>query len=478
MSLIEFYKRTLNTAGFVYDDEGFIKAPRANGKPIQVVDSGRPMVLPTPEHKNSLTEVIDGEATLVKTLFNPLNEDAVKGESISLRKLKNAMEHKLNFSLAMTVELLLELGLSLEMQKKASLNLNKFIGSLNKARTSNVKDLIDEGSIDRWLKIYKASIKAGPTKGLIHTYLKRGGMLNGTKYNRLATASFPIYKLLDTVNKNTPLLGVKMRGKDPKVLKLIFEYIFTGIDDNPEKYAIGSLDPVSPGFISLTKLYITIANRLNELLNDLKFMDEVVSTSAIIDVKITEDELDKLDIYKNELAAIPSDIDAGRHRSLVKDAPTEQPKQEKATARSILNSQNGIAESVANYTPTQAIVQQVLHNNNTVPAPIQQQQVPPVQQQQVQTVDTSGMTAAQKILYGNMQVPNTQQVQQQRPMGINTMTQQVQQQQMVMPNNMAMTNQYAVPQQLPMQNNMYQHQSPMQQRPMGINTMTGYNRGY
>jgi len=478
MKLIEFYKRTLNTAGFVYDDEGFIKAPRANGKPIQVVDAGRPMVLPTNEHKSSLTEVIDGEVTLVKTLFNPLNEDAVKGESISLRKLKNAMEHKLNFSLAMTIELLLELGLSLEMQKKASLNLNKFIGSLNKARTNNVKDLIDEGSIDRWLKIYKASIKAGPTKGLIHTYLKRGGMLNGTKYNRLATASFPIYKMLDSVNKNTPLLGVKMRGKDPKVLKLIFEYIFTGIEDNPEKYAIGSMDDTSPGFISLTKLYLTIANRLNELLNDLKFMDEVVSTSAIIDVKITEDELDKLDIYKNELAAIPSDIDAGRHRALVKDAPAEQPKQEKVTARSILNSQNGIAESVANYTPTQAIVQQVLHGNNNQ-VPVQQQPVMPVQQQQqnVQTVDTSGMTAAQKILYGNMQVPNTQQIQQQRPMGINTMTQQVQQQQMVMPNNMAMPNQYGVPQQMPMQN-MYQQQPPMQQRPMGINTMTGYNRGY
>jgi len=453
MGLIKFYEDVLASVGLTVDKDGFILVPGEGDSTDKTILVGeKVLVLPTKDRLENLTSTIDGKVVVNNTIFNPLKEDPVKGESESLKKLKNIIDIRLSYSLATVIEHLLKLGADLELQKKASLNLTSFIGSLNSVRTGNMKNVIDDGTLTRWGNVYSAAINSTSTKALLHMFLKKGGMLAGVKYNRLAVMTAPMYKELGKIDKNIPLYGVKLRPKDIEVFKLLYEYIFINID-NPEKYMVGSQDGTSPGFISLFELYIHVATRLNGLLKELMFIDKENVESGLLNIKVTVDDLKNLDRFSNELAIIPSDLDVNRPaRSLVAEVPQQVPMTNapqttgKVTARSILEEQrkNALGQ-----------IQQANVMQNTM-LPIQQN---------VPMEQPMNMNPVKKILYGNIAIPNGSNTGQARPIGINNIQAmqqaQVMQQQpmmqpnMMQPNNMGMPNQYGMP----------------QQRPMGVNIM-------
>lgn len=438
MSLMKFYTDALTSVDLNVTDDGFVKIQ--SGKRNQMVMVNKhPLVLPIKEQITSLNEVQeDGSLKVTKTLFNPLNEDVVKGESESLKKLKNMMDIKMSFTLNLIFNNLLKLGSDLDLQKKASLNLTSFISTLNKAKGRNVKVAVDENSIIKWNKIYEKNMISTATKGLIHTYLKRGGVFNNNKYNCLATINFPAYKELLKLDKKPQMYGIKLRPKDVEVYKLVYEFIFKDINEK-DSFMLGSNDKKSPGFISLFSMYIHIGERLNELLNDLAFIDKDIVKGGKVNLNLTLEDIEGCSKYGNELAMIPSDLNASKK---IQNRLLSNNKQNQTTnTHGTVNLQNLLHGTPQN---------QVVTN----------QQIPTVVEEPL--VDTTGMSTAQKILYGTSPRPN---VQQHRPMGVNN----VQSQQQV-PMNQIPLQQF---QQQPQMNN-YQQQpvyQQSQQRPMGVNNM-------
>ena len=187
-----------------------------------------------------------------------------------------------------------------------------------------------------------------------------------------------MYDELEKYVKDGSIYGVKLRPKDVKVFKIIYEYIFNNINVK-DYYTFGSTDKNSPGFISLFKLYINIVERLNELISMLEFTDEI-DEFAKMELHISSEDLDNIARFDRELAVIPSDTDVNRSMDrLVGTSLVNEPAKTvdgKLDARTLLYGNN--------YAQNQNI-------------PLQQ----PVQQNIAPALDTSNMTVAQKILYGN-----------------------------------------------------------------------------
>ncbi|MCI4435310.1 MAG: hypothetical protein JHC33_00680, partial [Ignisphaera sp.] len=314
--MLDFYKRVLNSMGLPVDEDGYIYTSSADDKMMLTVN-GKPLVLPTKEHLNTLLATNEsGDIELTKIPYNPLNENVIKGDTESLKRTKLIIEKKLGGALAVAGELLLTLASNTALQKKTTMELNKFLGNINSAQNPGIKKLVDDASLDAWAKIYNNSIIT--PKGAFSIFLKKSGTYEGVKYNRLATAESVIYTYLLEAVKDVPLYGVKLRNKDITIFRLIFEFLLPDMDSKHTIH-IGSNDNESPGFISLFKLFIKIATRTNEIIKSLSFVNESLANEGVLPITVSYDELDLLSKYKNDLLSIPSETDLTRSKVAAKN---------------------------------------------------------------------------------------------------------------------------------------------------------------
>lgn len=304
-TLIEFYKDTLSSLGFPTNNEGYILVGEGEEKMPITVD-GKPLVLPLKKHIGSILDTNDdGEIIVTKVLYNPLKESAIKGNSLSLVKTKTFVEGRLSFSLAMAGYLLLTLANKQELQKKVSFEISKFLSAIHGIKNMNIKELVDDKSIQTWLNLFNNAMDNG--LGYIKIYLKKSGKENGVKYNRLAVLSSPVYSELIEADANTPVMKIKLRNKDLKVFKILFEYLLDGISESPNTVTVGSNDLESPAFISLMELYLKIMTKINTVVQELSNIDKEKAEAAYTLLSISLDELKDLNRYTTEVNIIPSE---------------------------------------------------------------------------------------------------------------------------------------------------------------------------
>ena len=379
-TLNEFYEKVLLSTGLIVTEDGYVKAPLRGRSKVSdnITFKGKTLVLPLRQHFDTMTDIIDGKKELIKVIFNPLKEDVIKGDSESLAKLKSMIEVRLSHSLNNIFNAIISLALNKEKQKHMSLELTSLFASMKEAKNQNITNVIDENTLEKFKKIASALVVPSNTKGLIHFYLKKGGVVNNVKYNRLAISSFPMYEELEKYVKDGSIYGVKLRPKDVKVFKIIYEYIFNNINVK-DYYTFGSTDKNSPGFISLFKLYISIVYRLNELISLLEFTDEI-DEFAKMELHITSEDLDNIARFDRELAVIPNDTEVNRSM-------------DRLIGNSLVNEQVKTAEGKLD-------ARSLLYGNNVQPN-YNIPTVQPIQNNVAPTLDTSNMSVAQKILYGN-----------------------------------------------------------------------------
>ena len=377
--LNEYYKKIINNIGLFTDDEGFIYGGDPENK-ILITTLGKPLVLPTEEHvKTIFTDDPEEGIIINKILYNPLNEEVIKKDSESLAKTKLVVETRIALMLEVVGELLLHLASNKVLQTKTSLNLNKFLGSINDAKRATIKNLIDDNVINNWSKLCKASRSNGNSS--IKIYLKKGGVAgDGVKYTRLATISVTALEHLLKAEKDEQVLGVTLRPKDIRLFIILYNFLLNV--ENKHTIELGSNSTESPGFMSLMELYINIGTRLENLLRDLK--DVAVSIESliepVIDMKVDElKEVDHSPIIKQELLSLPNEIDLNRQ---------VEAKRKTAIIASDLNSNLNKPRAVASNPilaeATQQVTQPVLQQ--VVPQQVTQ---PVVQQQVIQQAPTN-----------------------------------------------------------------------------------------
>ena len=328
--LIDFYKSTLDSLGLIYDDEGYVYIP-GTSKPTLVLQDELPLCLPTKEAIDTMLEDTGGEIKILKVLYNPIDENVVKGDNRTLVKTKSVVEKRLAHSIMMLGLLLLKVANNTALQKKVhSLEINTFLASLADVKKQNMKEIVDQKTIDQWMEIYQRYLKND--NNVVDIYLKKSATYNGVKYNRLATFTNNIYNEVLGAN-GVPVAGVKLRPKDYEIYSKVFEFILVDMDEN-KVISIGSEDKYSPAFMALMTLYVRLMNRINTFNRILADVDPEVADSGYTEITISEEDVNSVKAYSAEVKNIPTAMDIERRVATANITPqvvdTKQPAQQVA----------------------------------------------------------------------------------------------------------------------------------------------------
>lgn len=354
--LIDFYQQVIENVGLSVDDEGYIYNISSEDDKIMITNDGKPMVLPTREHIKSIySKDDDGNPVISKSLFNPLNEDVVKGDSPSFKKLKIFIECRLNHVFYLICKGLLILAENKNLQRKTSLEINKFLASIGEASGKGIKSVVDGKTIESWDKMYSNSLKK--PVGIFNIVVKKQGKYEGETYNRLAILGSNLYDELLEIDREGTAYDVKLRPKEFIVFRKLFEYMLPDLDENGT-VNVGSNDDVSPAFISLVAMYVKLRSKWNKIVSQIKDVDKTLESSCYVSNLITIRELEDLDAYSSELKTIPNEIDLNRNM-----VSSQQRITDPGIPTSVLNT-NTVSKPISN-----------MNRFPTAPVPVQQPEV-------------------------------------------------------------------------------------------------------
>jgi len=327
--LVSFYKELLKSLDFEVDSQGRIFIAQGDNKrPLTI--NGLPVVLPTTKNIRSAVEIINGIPTTVKVIFNPIEENAIKGENNSMKKLRQIIELKINSLIYQIGESLFNLFYNSDKEIN-NLQILKFATLLNRHKASGMKSPIDEKTITNWIKLYKDILSNHYSS---HAYgklfVKRGGKLNNIKYNRIVSLGFPFVENLEPLKPNKEkFLNIKLRTKDKHAYISLFEFLFNSdLEALLDGYKFGSLNKIAPGFHATMMVYDFVYKSFKPIID------------VLLDLDLEDRELEFL-----KLSPLPVDINnLGDFIDNLEPIITRIPKE-----MNLLESQNNIP---ANNAPT------------------------------------------------------------------------------------------------------------------------------
>ena len=306
MKLIKIYESVLRFAGFSSDDNGFISNVLAGQKQPAIVD-GKQLVLPTQHNLRNFNP--DNHI-----IFHPAVENILRGESVILVKLKQAINIRLNFTIGAIAQSLLNLIASPALHHKLNPDQLRIMMA--------VKD-VDETTVNNYIKhVLLAGAQKNAESLFVHIYLKRGGFLNNRKHPRVGVVYFPFYHDLiefskdNKENKDHGYRIDKLRVKDRESLKQLFDFMIPDIEKE-ERYNAASDHKMCPYFDALLQTAALIASQLNDLLDlyeeFIEDAEQMKFDSEWIELFQSLEDLDK------EFRAIP--VQAGNEGQVERQEP-------------------------------------------------------------------------------------------------------------------------------------------------------------
>lgn len=301
MKIIELYKEIL-AAGYLFaDKEGMISA-KVKGSTMPFLIDGKRLVLPTKEHlKNS-----DWSNRIV---FHPLSENILRGESKVLERFRNNINMRLNYVLSMVADQLFKLVVNVGGHKHLSPDQSVILSSVKNA---------DEKAYTAFGNLVEDMGLSNKTKCIVHIYLKKGGVVDGKKYNRAAIVTFPLYEEL--LKNQKQVFGVTIASaKHREAIKQLLEFILPGIE-KPHYFDRGSESQIAPYLDCLMQGVLGIASRINNIIDEYgQFMD---STDELRYSDGWVEVFENLEQLKAEIRSIP--MQAGNEGSIGDPAAATQ----------------------------------------------------------------------------------------------------------------------------------------------------------
>jgi hypothetical protein len=307
------------------------------------------------ENNNSITYTKNGEKILATcnkkpvlvhydaTVTNPFDLILLNLHSqfmnCSYYLLKNQISSMLSSKINTVLSSLLQYTSNTDLHYQGCKELDQLILDLQKIDNANNRSSIDAKTSDKWRTLYKI-IQEQPIQDIlirlnqkfepievddqesIDTYNKRFNPKN-TQATYIANCpfielSFPFYELL-IKSDNAKLLGVDIEQKDIDIFKMLYEYIFEGIDtlenyrfltkklwnkipkdDNERIYIVEETPTAYP--LMLMRVFIKMANRLDQVLEQLSFMNKLDIESKMFNLTITEEMVNDLEESKHYLS--------------------------------------------------------------------------------------------------------------------------------------------------------------------------------
>lgn len=249
MKLLDVYKSILEAAAFTVDKDGYVSINNelfvgAPNEPATM--GGKRIVLPTDEHLRNPS--VDS-----KIIFHPLREQAMKGESEIVAKLRGALTIRLNFAIGALMSELLGIAAEVGKHKKLSPDQSEMLIA--------GKDVTEDTQVtfsDLLMRIYDGTA----SKGFVTLYLKKSGVVDTVSYFRVGVVSFPFYEELLKEDQDK-YYGITLTKKTRLTLLRMFEYVIPGIA-TPNLYNKGSNSAVAPIMDSLMRAFGGVASRVND----------------------------------------------------------------------------------------------------------------------------------------------------------------------------------------------------------------------
>jgi len=472
-ALIKFYKDILEMLDLEITDEGLINI-NIGGDVVPLHIGNLPAYLPTDDNIRNMVDVSSGSPKPNKVLFNPLQEDVIKGTNESFLTIKKVMELKL-VSVAYQIGESL-LGIIANKSEINDMSLIKFINMLNGYKAPGMKQVIDGNTVKLWVDLY-SEILSNLDYKYIKFYIKKGGKIDNVKYNRVGTITYPLYEKVTDFNiKTEKLLGYKLRNKDKFAIETLLKFMFGSMDIKDNQF--GSFNKISPSMHTLFMLYDHTYKSLEPIINaliDHGVEDDVAKKLTIRPLPIRIEAIgDFIDNLENKIKSIPIEGEVVRRQQ-----------QTAVPVNSINDTKRDIAKKEGSFwdrfgkdnnKQIQQTVQPVNPYQQQVQQPMVQQQQQMVQQQpnmyQQPTMQQPSMFAqrSQEIAMENVYRPNVVGVQQP---AFNTM-----QQPAVNPFVSTEPDPWTKSEYRGMMQQPNMYQQPMMQQSMASNMMPSMNNGW
>lgn len=241
MDLISLYKAILASLNITASPEGLLTLQMEDNEFPATID-GKRLVLPT-------RDVLRAGNWDNLMAFHPLSENPLRGESQVIDMLRRAAGLRCSLVLTDLMQEFAYLGRDTGRHKTIPPKAADVLSAVQG---------VDEKFVATLVKILERQEPAGANR-LMSIYLKRGGTYRGEKAARVAVVDFPI---LDQIEEEEEIFGVKLRKKDYEILKSLFLYILPDSDDR-ETYSAPSTSMTAPYFDALMRGFVKVADQLN-----------------------------------------------------------------------------------------------------------------------------------------------------------------------------------------------------------------------
>lgn len=297
--LIDFYKQILKLGGLVTDKEGLVSATIEDAS-VPITVKGKRLALPTKENMGKTADL---------TIFHPLNENFLRGESDVMQRYRRDINTRMNFVIGCLMEELLTLITSTGEHQKLTPDQSEVL---------SVAPDADESTLTRFSQLLKAMGVGDKEKSFVNIYLKKTATIKGKVYKRGAIVTFPFYKEL--IKKEKTIYGVTLRIKDRDSIQKLMEFLIPGIADE-ESYNRGSSGDLSPFLESLLKGVIGVASNINSIAETYK--DFLALYEQYVYSHEWVDTMDNIHLLEPEIRMIP--MQAGNEGSVMATVSTAPP---------------------------------------------------------------------------------------------------------------------------------------------------------
>jgi len=314
MSLIEIQKRILSEIGLYVKDDGTILDIK---KSIKTLVTCNKKLFTTND-----TLVLQGNKYTQLNLMS-------KKYSCTSSLIQKHVQYTLSSKLELLFSSLMKFVSNPEYHTEDTQELNQLVFKLLKITNSSVEDIIPLKTVEKLSSIFKiikkqvaddALIKITPKieyvvvedKKVLSRYKKIYTAKNKevvfTQQELLNTVSFPLYETLKATN-DSKLLGVDMEDTELKILQEIYKFTFKDINNandfrfpekvlfneyhknNTEIYNVLIDNTLVSQPLMMLKIFIKMANHIDNLLEQLPFIDK----SKMFNLTITEEILEQFE---------------------------------------------------------------------------------------------------------------------------------------------------------------------------------------
>lgn len=259
MKLIDLYTHILAAANLYPTTDGYVNRLLAGEKGPHLI-KGKRLILPTQANlrKPPSDDVI---------FFTPAREVISHGESEVMQSYRTVLNTRLNVTVGLLLAQFIQLSMSQDEHRKLDPLQSEILSLMKNA---------DEKTFKTLAKIIGAMPIDQSNTCFVSIFLKKGGELEGKKYNRLAVVYFPFFNELQSNPKE--IYGVKIDAKDVQIFTDLMKYIFPNIETR-YSYSFGSNSDVSPTLEAVMGAVDKVASALNDQIdrfaNILEDVDEL-----------------------------------------------------------------------------------------------------------------------------------------------------------------------------------------------------------